>query len=735
MAIQWGGWAMRDAYYGQRVGIDLSRSGRTFTVRYYVETTGSMYYNGYTLNRGGNITGGVSFNWNTGSANTMLVNTATFTGSAGGSYTFSASVRLFWGGTMSVSRSGSIPIDRPSAPTGASASRQSDSRINVSWTRHSSSGAPYQSQAVERTQRNSDGSTSGWSRRANLSGSASSWTDTTATSNQRYFYRVRASNSSGSSGWVGTGGVSTTPAAPMNVMATKQADGSIIVGWTNAAKFQGTGYAIYDNDVQVGTAASGGTIGSTFTWTHVDPDPGVTHTYTITISETDGLVSPKSSPSNTVQLLAPPNAPGSLSPNGTTIAFEVNDFLLTWAHNPVDSSGQTSAQYRFRAQGATTWNTGSVTTGQSVEVSPAMFTPGTVYEWQVRTRGAYLPSDEAGFSPWSAVATLTLMNTPGVSISTPEDGSTVNVSRMTVTWTYFQAQGRAQAGAEVQLVQDPDGDSPLTRESRTVSGAATSLLLNTALADQTTYMVRVRARSGDGLWSSWDESTFTVSYPQPPVPEATVTWDDTQGVAQVSVFNPAPIDPQPATVTNTVERSVDGGNTWELVASDLPLNSTITDPECLVGAPTLYRVEAWTLLPSSSATMVELDADSMATWLSGGDGFGQVVRLPYNPSVKVSSGLVEREVQHFAGRTLGVEMAGTARTRTVSIGSLLIEDDPTSTSSTSEDVEALSYLPAPILYRDPTGRRIYCSMGAPDLSRDHLRRWTLSVTLEEVSRD
>ena len=186
---------------------------------------------------------------------------------------------------------------------------------------------------------------------------------------------------------------------------------------------------------------------------------------------------------------------------------------------------------------------------------------------------------------------------------------------------------------------------------------------------------------------------------------------------------------------NDVYRSVDGGASWELVASGLPLNATITDPECLVGAPTRYRVEAWTLLPSSSATTVELDADSMATWLSGGDGFGQVVRLPYNPSVKVSAGLASREVQHFAGRTLGVEMAGTARARTVSIGSLLIEEDPTSESSTSEDVEALSYLPAPILYRDPTGRRIYTSMQRPDLSRDHLRRWTLSVTLEEVDRD
>ena len=725
MAITWGGWAMRDAYYGQRVGIDLSRSGRTFTVRYYVETTGSMYYNGYTLNRGGNVTGGVSFNWNTASANTMLVNTATFTGSANSVCTFGASVTMFWGGTPSVSVNVTIPPDPPGAPSGVTASRSSDTEATLTWSASSTSQAPISNFDIERK----SVADPSWRRVASVE-NVRSWTDMGIKANDRYQYRIWSWYGSQESSKVSSNEFSTTPAAPGNVAAVKNADGSITVTWTRSSPYAGTGFQIFDNGVQVGTTPS-----STLTWTHSSPSTSVTHTYTIRMTETGGLTSAQSAPSNTVQLLAAPNAPTNLSPNGTTIAFEVNNFLLTWAHNPVDSSEQTSAQYRFRAQGASTWNTGNVTTDQFVEVSPALFTPGTVYEWQVRTRGAYKPSAEAGFSPWSAVATFSLMNTPGVSISTPKDDSTVNVSRMTVTWTYFQSQGRAQAGAEVQLVQDPDGDTPITRESRTVNGTATSFLLTTALADQTSYMVRVRVRSSDGLWSNWDEPTFSVSYPQPPVPQARVSWDDTQGAAHVSVFNPNPEGTEPPTVYNTVERSIDGGQTWELVMDGLPLNSSVTDPECLVGAPTLYRVTAVSALPSSSATTVELDADSMATWLSGGDGFGQVVRLPYNPSVKVSSGLAEREVQHFAGRTLGVEMAGTARQRTVLIGSLLIEEDPTSTSSTSEDVEELSYLPAPILYRDPTGRRIYTSMSRPDLSRDHLRRWTLSVTLEEVSRD
>ena len=53
---------------------------------------------------------------------------------------------------------------------------------------------------------------------------------------------------------------------------------------------------------------------------------------------------------------------------------------------------------------------------------------------------------------------------------------------------------------------------------------------------------------------------------------------------------------------NDVYRSVDQGASWELVASGLPLNATITDPECLSYGTTLYRVTAVSALPSSSVS-------------------------------------------------------------------------------------------------------------------------------------
>lgn len=534
MAITWGGWAARDSYYKQRVGIDLTRSGNTFTVRYYVETTGSMYYNGYTLNRGGNITGGVSFNWNTGSANTMLVNTATFTGAAGTTCTFTASLRLFWGGTASVSRSGSIPIDRPSAPTSVVATRASDTQANLSWNYSSPSSAPVQAVAVERTDATSNYGT--WKRVATLNPAKKSWTDTGIKAGNRYQWRIRTGNSSGDSSWVGSARVSTTPLPPTNVKAQKNADGSITVSWTPPTASYGTSFYIFDNGTQVGTVAR-----DQSSWTHSSPSTSVTHTYTVrTREDTGSLTSADSAPSNSVQLLAAPSAPTGLTPNGTAVASDQGEFQISWVHNPVDTSAQTAAEYRVRTQG-NTWSTGTTTTEQSTVLEPELFPAGSTVEWQVRTQGAYHPGQEDGWSPWSAVATFRFASTPGVSISVPSE-DTITVSTLTAEWTWFQAEGAAQASAQVQL-QDADG---ILLEDRTVSGAATLLTLATRLADATSYTLLVRGRSGDGLWSEWDRADFAVSYPQPLAPEPTVTWDDTQGVAQVSIFNPGPKADSPA---------------------------------------------------------------------------------------------------------------------------------------------------------------------------------------------
>lgn len=186
----------------------------------------------------------------------------------------------------------------------------------------------------------------------------------------------------------------------------------------------------------------------------------------------------------------------------------------------------------------------------------------------------------------------------------------------------------------------------------------------------------------------------------------------------------------PATDHNVIERSVDGGATWEIVADNVPISGSIVDPECVSAGRTLYRVSAVTALPSSASTVVEMNAHSEAMWLSGGDGFALAVPLEWDPKHSTGVGLVNRKVHHFAGRRLGVEMAGTQRQRSVSVSATLLDER----FDLVERFEELAYLPAPFLYRDPLGRRIYASLSGVQMARAVGGKWSVSAALEEVDR-
>jgi len=182
---------------------------------------------------------------------------------------------------------------------------------------------------------------------------------------------------------------------------------------------------------------------------------------------------------------------------------------------------------------------------------------------------------------------------------------------------------------------------------------------------------------------------------------------------------------------NDVYRSVDRGASWELVASGLPLDATITDPECLSYSTTLYRVTAISDLPSSADSEGQLEVDSDAIWISGGDGYGTVAKIRMSPSVEEAPGLVERTVQHFAGRTRGVEMSGVGESTTLSVSGAVERNDADVLAS----LRALSRLPAPALLRWWQGRRAYVSLSDVRIQVGTSPRAQVSMTAEEVSRD
>lgn len=434
--------------------------------------------------------------------------------------TFNASLGPIWnGGTPSVSVNVTIPArpyQAPSTPSNVKGTRVNDNRIDVSWSAISTTSAPVLGTYIERRTQ----SDMTWRHVADVGGSARSWTDTAVRPNERYWYRVWTHSGTLWSGAAESSGISTTPAAPYNVVASKTSTSTIEVTWLNAAPYAGTGYRVYDNGNLLATVPSGQT-----RYVHNGASTSITHTYSVEMLEEGGLVSVRSGSSNTVQLLAPPNAPTPVDPTGVHV---YGFTIFRWKHNPTDSSTQQAAQVQYRTKGSSSWTTISATQFSNAS---ATLNPG-YYEWQVRTRGLHMT-----YSPWSPIREFRLVSLTKCSVTSPANNSTVASPYVTVKWVYTQAEGGLQASADVELIDE----SLNTVERLTVYGTQTSVKLKTLLVDGKKYTVRVRARSEFGLESDWSGNGFTVSFPAPPAPTAEAVWETGTESMRVTVSNPAPL--------------------------------------------------------------------------------------------------------------------------------------------------------------------------------------------------
>lgn len=719
MGIRWG---HSSGYLS--LGIDMWYSGDpnsgsvTITAVYYVRADGYGHDFNSTLRFSGETSGarGYSFYSPTGGNTVQEVHRvswikSTAYGSAVTATSGFTTDTIWNGGKPSASASIQIPArayQTPAAPTGVNARRESDSQITVSWSQSTSAAAPVTAFGIERK----SVSDPVWRKVGGASGSARSFTDTSVRANERYTYRVWAANGR-ASGKTESPFVSTTPSAPVNVRATKTSNGSIEVLWDSTSTYPVSRFTIFDNGIQVGQVSAASS------WLHSQPSTSQTHTYTVRAEE-DSLVSTLSAESNRVQLQAPPNAP---KLQGYAHPIEPGEITFAWIHTPVDSSVQTSAKLRYRHLNSSQWIEVPIRGDAN---SHKLTLSAGVYEWQAQTWGAYKAGQLAGASPWSASDYLNLSDKPTVTISNVAE--IVKVAFLEVRWGYFQKQQVRQAGVEVELLRE--GSTLLERQ--TVEGDLSELTLKTKLTDSGHYELRVRVKSAFSLYSEWQIQQFRVSFPLPPQPSLLLSWSDEIGAAQLTVVNPAPTGKQANTVYNQIHRSVDAGQTWELVADRVDVGGSILDPECLSHGQTLYKVTAVTLQDAAAESQeTPLVAASQAIWLSGGSGFQIAVPLEYNPLHSTRVGLVNRKVHHFAGRQKGVELSGIQTEYQINISAALFDEN----AEYLERLKELAYQPAPFIYRDPTGRRIYCSLSHIDMSRALTGLWTVKTQIEEIDRD
>lgn len=629
---------------------------------------------------------------------------------------------------------------KPAAPTRPVPTRVSDTRHTITWSRRSTSIAPYGTQQIQRGVF-SGGSWGSYRTIATLGKNyygpgSNSYTDRTTRDNRVYRYRIRVINRAGEAISSTSINSYTTPAAPSSLTATKMSGGDIRLRVSPEITYNN-----YETELRYST--NGGSSWTplatlnngiyTYTWENPPSVPSVIFDARTVIdskgSVGDGLTSARKV-SNAVILTTPPAAPTSLSPNGS-VYDAGNDREFSWSYNTLDSSEQSAYEMRYRTTGI--WTVGEwVTTGKVESEETKLVIPGGTlengnsYQWEVRTWGAH-----ADPGPFSASAVVTASETPSVFITFPED--VLDTSRLTATWEYFDPEGTSQSQWQARLYQE---SVPL--EERAGSGSTASVAFTATLEDSLEYQVQVRVRDGSGLWSEWDQKTFTTDFPLPPTPEISVEWQVDTGFAMVTITNP---EGEPQVINNIIERSLNQGETWETVG-EAPLDGQGFDTTVPLIGEVWYRVQAWTELPSVALSNIvvfqpgyiqEEDGSLVRGPVWGYWSVGDLslpLKMGYQnpPKIDMTTEPYQKTLHYFAGRTSPLETIGEAIAREGSAKFMV---------SSIQDMEAcrsMALLPAPHLFRLPDGTTVFASIGPVKDTRRDVGFYEISFNLTEVSQ-
>lgn len=431
----WGAWDYSGGN-GMRVGIQVTWATPTHGSTSVDATVEVWTQNQYTygddqkLTYGGVISGSQSFTNNHDSSEfrrDTLTYTYTYTstsyGVSPGKVVFSATLSGAYNGvTPSVSVSSSVPARpyaAPAAPTSVALARASDASLITSWVRHATSGEPYDTQAIQRSLNGAAYVALSWT----VAGTATSYNDTTALANNKYRYQVRAQNSIGSSGFVVSNDVWTTPSAPSTVTRTGANGANQTVAWTNTVGYPvNTEWQteVWRSDDNAGyvllTTVAGSAVNyvDTYPATHA----AVKFKYITRTKTTSGAVLYSAWSNETTQTAGtttPPNKPTGLTPNG--IVVDPSQLtVLAWTFN-AGQGGDTQTQYqiRHRINGTSTWTTPAavIDTASTTSLAINTYADGNIVEWQVSTKGA-----DPTFSQWSDSAvytnTVTVITPPPV---------------------------------------------------------------------------------------------------------------------------------------------------------------------------------------------------------------------------------------------------------------------------------------------------------------------------------
>lgn len=211
-----------------------------------------------------------------------------------------------------------------------------------------------------------------------------------------------------------------------------------------------------------------------------------------------------------------PSAPTLTSPIGSVGTLSPT---FVGVHNDVDGDPMSAVEIEVRrvSDDALFWASGSLAGATFSEAyTGTTLVSGTVYKWRARTKDNIVLSP---WGAWSAFSNFTPVTNviPVATIVSPTGNPSVGTLTPTLQFSYFDSDGDAQSGYQVEVRRFSDG--VYFWQPGQLAGAVTSVVYaGTVLVGGTRYEWRVRVQDSKSAWSDYTAwASFTPqSVPNPP---------------------------------------------------------------------------------------------------------------------------------------------------------------------------------------------------------------------------